>query len=100
MHRHTRTLAFVVLLLASCKGGDKAGGPCDNGMRKCQDGKTALYCAKGTWQTDTCKGPRGCYEDKGTAACDVTANAEGDPCPQALDGFGACRADLKSRAIC
>lgn len=96
-----RSLVLALLLFVACKGsGDKPGGPCENGARKCQDGKTALYCAKGAWQSDTCKGPRGCYEDKGIAACDVTGNAEGDPCPQALDGFGACRADLKSRAMC
>lgn len=93
-------LLVVVGLTLGC-GKPKAGDKCDEaGKRACVDGKSALYCAAGTWQLDTCKGPRGCAEEKGVVSCDATENADGDPCPAALDGFGACRADRKSRAIC
>jgi hypothetical protein len=105
-------LPFLVAVLGSsaivasggCKGdkgsGAKVGDKCEGGTRTCKDGKTSLFCAAGAWQADTCKGPRGCYEDKGASQCDITGNEDGDPCPAVLDGFGACRADHKSRVTC
>jgi hypothetical protein len=94
------TLALALLIGTGC-GKPKAGDKCEEvGRRACVDAKSALYCAGGTWQLDTCRGPKGCVEDKGIATCDLTENAEGDPCPAALDGFGACRSDKTSRALC
>lgn len=91
---------MVTLGIAGCSK-PKAGDKCEEvGRRACVDPKTALYCAAGTWQQDTCKGPKGCVEDKNNATCDLTDNGEGDECPAALEGFGACRTDKKSRAIC
>lgn len=94
-------LALIVTLGTFGCSKPKAGDKCEEvGRRACVDAKTALYCAGGTWQLDTCKGPKGCVEEKGIATCDLTENAEGDPCPAALDGFGACLSDKKSRAVC
>lgn len=93
-------LLSILILACSKTSSSDANGPCENGKRSCRDKSTSLYCANGKWQTDTCKGDRGCYEDKGMVSCDITANVDGDVCPAAMDGFGACRADRKSRAVC
>lgn len=95
------SLGMLGLLGTMGCGKPKAGEKCEEvGRRACVDGKTALYCVSGAWQLDTCKGPKGCLEEKNNATCDLTENAEGDPCPVALDGFGACRADRATRALC
>ncbi len=98
----TRLGLFLVALLAlGCsKAKAKVGDKCDNGARACIDAQSGLYCAAGAYQPDTCKGPKGCVEDKGQATCDITGNNDGDPCPAALDGFSVCRADRKTRAMC
>jgi hypothetical protein len=96
------TLAACATLLSvpACNKKPQVGGKCETGRRACTDKKSGLYCADGAWQADTCKGPRGCVEEKDNATCDVTGDEDGDPCPAALDGFGACRADRHSRAQC
>ncbi|MEO7095901.1 MAG: hypothetical protein ABI175_21755 [Polyangiales bacterium] len=99
-------LAVAVVVLAAhsgCSKEDKApaaGGMCDLGKRACADGKAALLCVNGVWQKDTCKGPKGCYLDKGLATCDLTGNESGDPCPTTMDGFSGCKSDGKTRVIC
>jgi len=93
-------LAVLLVLAVSCAKKVRVGDKCENGMRACVDGTHGLYCANGAFQADTCKGPKGCYEEKGIASCDLTGNDNGDPCPAALDGFSVCRADRKTRAMC
>lgn len=93
-------LAVVVLLALGCNKKPKVGDKCENGMRACVDAVSGLYCAAGAYQQDTCRGPKGCAEDKGIVSCDITANNDGDPCPAALDGYSVCRADRKTRAMC
>jgi len=98
-----KRIAWALIVIAaavSCTEKPKPGGKCENGRRTCQDPKTSLFCVNGSYQTDTCKGPRGCYQDKDNGACDVTNNVDGDPCPPALEGFTTCRADRKSRLMC
>jgi hypothetical protein len=92
--------ALLVVLAVSCTTKPKVGDKCENGMRACVDKTQGLYCANGAFQADTCKGPKGCYEEKSIASCDLTGNDNGDPCPAALDGFSVCRADRKTRAMC
>lgn len=95
------SLIFLCLLVLSCsKNKAKVGDKCEVGGRACIDAQTGLYCAAGVYQLDTCRGPRGCVEEKGFATCDITGNNDGDPCPMALDGFSVCRADRKTRAMC
>lgn len=95
-------LALVVFTtFALACGKPKAGDACpDNGARVCVDGKTSLYCAKGSWQVDTCKGAKGCVEAGKIVTCDTTGNAVGDPCPAGLEGIQSCAADGKNRLIC
>lgn len=93
-------LLLLSLLVVGCAKKPKVGDKCDNGARACVDAQNGLYCAAGTFQADTCRGAKGCVEDKGIATCDITANNDGDPCPAALDGFSVCRADRKTRAMC
>ncbi len=94
-------VSFVLLALsgASC-GKPKVGGKCDNGQWTCTDARAALYCANGTWQTETCKGPSGCQDLKGAVKCDITGNVAGDPCPLALEGKTGCRVGNKERLSC
>ena len=94
--------ALVVVLAFACakEKPPAPGGMCDAGKRACADAQTALLCVNGVWQRDTCRGPKGCYLDKGLAACDLTGNAVGDPCPASMDGFSGCRADGKTRVVC
>jgi len=93
-------LILLVALSLSCAKKPKAGDPCAKEARACVDKTQGLYCANGVYQADTCKGPRGCYEENGITSCDRTANESGDPCPAALDGQSVCRADRKTRAMC
>ncbi len=90
-------LGVVALACGKAKAGDKCE---ESGLRVCVDGKTSLYCAKGAWQADTCRGPKGCVEAGKIVTCDVTGNAAGDVCPAALEGFQSCAADGKSRVEC
>lgn len=94
-------LVVIALLSIGCsKAKAKVGDKCENGTRACVDAQNGLYCAAGAYQADTCRGPRGCAEDKGIVTCDITGNNDGDACPAALDGFSVCRADRKTRATC
>jgi hypothetical protein len=93
-------LLALVLLTIGCNKKPKVGDKCENGLRACIDGTSGLYCANGAFQADTCRGAKGCAEEKGIATCDITGNNDGDPCPAALDGFSVCRADRKTRAMC
>lgn len=97
-----RRVVFLlfVLLAASCSKKPKAGDKCEQAARACVDKTQGLYCADGVYQADTCKGPKGCYEEQGLTKCDLTGNDNGDPCPAALDGYSVCRADRKTRAMC
>ena len=97
-----RAALFVLLALfaVGCTKKAKVGDKCDNGARACVDAQNGLYCAAGVYHADTCRGAKGCVEDKGFATCDITGNNDGDPCPTALDGFSVCRADRKTRAMC
>jgi hypothetical protein len=91
---------LLLVPLVSCRRTPKVGDACEPGARACIDQVQGLYCAKGVYELDTCKGPNGCREEKGIVSCDLTRNASGDPCPAALDGFSVCREDRKTRALC
>lgn len=101
-----RPLALALWLLAfgafvACdKGKPKQGETCENNKRTCESSARLLICVNGAFQADTCKGPKGCYEDKGLATCDITGDDPGDPCPRALEGFTGCRRDGKTRLTC
>ena len=93
-------MLLIAALLIACSKKPKVGDKCDNGTRACMDATHGLYCANGVFQADTCKGPKGCFEEKGLATCDITANVDGDECPAVLDGYSVCRVDRKTRAMC
>lgn len=91
----------VTIAIACAKEKPPApGGMCDAGKRACADAQTALLCVNGVWQKDTCRGPKGCYLDKGLATCDLTGNAVGDPCPTSMDGWSGCKSDGTTRIVC
>jgi hypothetical protein len=86
---------------ACSKSAPKVGDKCEqNGERVCNGAKTSLFCVKNVYQLDTCNGAGGCGVVEGAVKCDVTGNADGDVCPEGLDGWEVCRADHKSRATC
>ena len=95
-------LGLVVCVALACKkeSPPRPGGMCDAGKRACADAKTGLVCVNGVWQADTCRGPKGCYLDKGLATCDITGTEVGDPCPVSMDGYSGCRTDGKTRVVC
>jgi hypothetical protein len=54
------------------------------------DPKTELACQKGVFIAAPCKGPLGCKEEGKHLLCDITGNAEGDPCSVEDEGNARC----------
>lgn len=100
LHRGVFGLVVVLSIACTKEKPPAPGGMCDAGKRACADSKTALLCINGVWQKDTCKGPKGCYLDKGLATCDLTGNEVGDPCPASMDGFSGCKPGGTTRVVC
>lgn len=100
---HLRAALPFVLLGLLAIGCDKPkprlGAPCEKGARVCS-GSSLMVCPKDAWQADTCKGPKGCHEEKGIPTCDTTGDVAGDPCPLAYEGLSGCSTDGKRRLTC
>jgi hypothetical protein len=91
-------LAFAVSL-AGCK--PKAGTPCSaEGKKVCIGDDALLVCEHGTFAAFSCKGPGGCSSAGDIASCDITRNAQGDPCPSDDTGRKACKPDGKTQLRC
>jgi hypothetical protein len=84
-------LMLALLLLAGCKA--KAGGSCKPDDQACADATTALLCQDGKYAAVACKGKAGCTEFLETARCDISGDAEGDPCPAGENNLTACSPD-------
>jgi hypothetical protein len=66
--------------------GNKAGDRCskdEEGAAVCADTQTLLVCRAGKTVRAACRGPGGCLEEHGRAACDASIAEEGDPCSAA-----------------
>ncbi len=96
------TIALGALLLVVAAAGceAKVGDVCEAGKAACKDGKTELTCEKGKFIAAACKGPKGCRVESGSLHCDVSGNAEGDPCSTDDEGSAQCRPDAKSIVAC
>jgi hypothetical protein len=92
-------LALLVLLATGCNKEPGPGDACKPTDIRCADPKTELACQRGTFIAAPCKGPMGCKEDGKHLFCDVTGNAEGDPCSTDEDGAAKCIGD-KQRITC
>ncbi len=93
-------LSYVAcLLLLSCNRTPGPGDSCKKTDIRCVDGKTELACEDGVFISTPCKGPMGCREDAKRLTCDVTGNADGDPCSKDEEGVAQCIGD-KGRITC
>jgi len=121
MEQHTRwgVLVLVAASLVACElpGGTKnsgktaasgtaaananpeAGKACtEDGKQICTSKKSALVCDAAKWTPMTCRGPKGCRDDKGKANCDARISEAGALCLK--EKTSACTADQKNRLDC
>ncbi|MCC6214955.1 MAG: hypothetical protein IT376_08810 [Polyangiaceae bacterium] len=90
-------IAVVGLLVAACKPG--AGSSCDRGDGRCLDAQRMLKCQGGRLVEMPCKGKGGCALGPKGPDCDLSGNADGDPCSTDDEGIAAC-ADDKTLVAC
>lgn len=87
-------VAFLVLAVAlaaaACDKQPVAGDPCKKTDIRCVDPKTELACQKGVFVAAPCKGPLGCQETNKVLTCDISGNADGDPCSTDDEGNSRC----------
>ncbi|HEY1960338.1 MAG TPA: hypothetical protein VGH28_32230 [Polyangiaceae bacterium] len=88
--------ASLVLLFAECK--PSAGGDCTENAKSCDTPTSRFACVNGKYAAQTCKGPGGCKEEKGTTSCDTSKGDVGDPC--ASENASVCSVDGKSHLRC
>lgn len=101
-------LGLVSIAAAGCKEKPIAGASCianyELGTGECQDPSTFLVCdTKTTFIAVPCKGKKGCYgtgPGKVAEKCDVSGNADGDPCALADWNHKQCAEDGKSLVVC
>ena len=88
--------ACIVAMFAECK--PSAGGSCTENAKSCDTPTSRMACVDGKYTPQSCKGPNGCKEEKGTTSCDATKADVGDPC--AVANQTVCSTDLKSKLRC
>jgi hypothetical protein len=83
-------VAFGLMGLGSCK--PAPGRSCRVNEARCLDPKRELVCDPEllTFIEMPCKGKAGCVTAEERTSCDVSGNAEGDPCSKADEGIGVC----------
>jgi len=87
-------VAAAALIAVACA---RPGGECSDAPESCANKASHLVCAKGKYVLETCKGPRGCTDDKGLV-CDSSKADVGDGCGH--DGARACSADGTKELRC
>jgi hypothetical protein len=94
--------AALVFLMFNCLGKAVAGGKCSKaGDLRCSDPASALYCSAGTYQTVSCRGPKGCTGSATMGyACDDDLASVGDGCLPSTNANYACGTDHKSQLVC
>jgi hypothetical protein len=89
------TAAGILGLATGCHHEPGPGDSCKSTDIRCVDPRTELACQKGVFIPVPCKGPAGCKEDGKHLSCDVTGNAEGDPCSTDEEGSAVCTPDQR-----
>lgn len=87
-------IAAVIILLAGC------GASCPENAGNCASSGSMNVCQGGGELSFPCKGSGGCTSDSSGVTCDITGNADGDPCPTIHEGSGNCAADGVSLLQC
>jgi hypothetical protein len=90
----------IAMLFAGCCKDAKPGDSCTTGKASCMDKTTELVCQDGKFVTAVCRGPKGCYTEGEKQRCDISANADGDPCPLASEGDAQCAVDKRRMVVC
>jgi hypothetical protein len=88
--------AALVALFAECK--PSPGDACTENAKSCTSPTSRLACIDNKYVAQTCKGPSGCKEEKGTTSCDATRGDIGDPC--ASENAAVCSTDGKEKLRC
>ena len=57
---------------------------------ECAGGWQALECRDGRWRALPCWGPRGCSEEAGRVACDMSGDLAGHACAASAEGRSVC----------
>jgi len=81
---------FAAFASGACHHEPGPGDECKPTDIRCVDPGTELACQKGVFIAVPCKGPAGCRENGKHLACDVTGDAEGDPCSTDEEGTATC----------
>jgi len=89
-------VALLFGALAACK--PKPGDSCTEDSTSCSSPTSHLVCAGGKYGLETCKGPKGCAEADGKAACDSSRGDLGDPCVN-INAL-VCATDVKAQYKC
>jgi hypothetical protein len=89
-------VASLFVVFASCK--PSAGGECKENATSCDTPTSRFACIANRYVLETCKGAKGCKEEKGTTVCDSSKGDLGDPCAQA--NVTVCGTDGKTQYKC
>ena len=89
-------VASLFVVFASCK--PSAGGECKENATSCDTPTSRYACIANRYVLETCKGAKGCKEEKGTTVCDSSKGDLGDPCAQA--NVTVCGTDGKTQYKC
>ena len=93
-HLILAVLSLAVLLSPACA---KPGDACTDTPGSCKDKASHLFCLKGVYILETCKGANGCTDDK-ALICDATKADLGDGCGH--EGSRACSTDGSKELRC
>ncbi len=93
-------VAAAIAFGTGCGCKKKAGDSCAKGEAACKDDRTTLSCQDGKFIESPCKGANGCKVEGATVDCDISGNANGDPCSKEEEGNTACSGDGKSQIEC
>ena len=100
MRRPLFACAFALLTAALACSKPGKGDHCEHGEAACLDSKNELQCDNGAFVEAPCKGPRGCAVVNELQSCDISGNAQGDPCSSEDEGVSQCVTDKKARVVC
>ena len=89
-------VASLFVVFSSCK--PSAGGECKENATSCDSPTARFACIANRYVLETCKGAKGCKEEKGTTVCDSSKGDLGDPCAQA--NVTVCGTDGKTQYKC
>ncbi len=80
--------------------GNERCPPAFEGRTSCgENGKARIRCSEGKWQSQPCRGAKGCAEEQGKFLCDRGAPIAGDSCV-AGQNDDACGADGRTYLRC